>query len=208
MAAKPKPRKPKGESPHKRTALNVRILQAMVKANPAVAHQLLWEAIGVSSATLYRHYADVIPHPGAGRPEHVPTQASRVMVEQHRGLGLKHEEIAHLMGIDRTTLEKHYAVELGAAKARIVGKVGSIMITRALSKNDKDSQRAGEFLLERVGGLVSRKATDEPPGDEGPALVGPSRVDARKVALLLFHAQRTTVVSSKPAPPADEEPAL
>lgn len=198
---------------HKRTDANVRILRALLKANPEVTQAIMAEALDISVSTLKAHYDDVIPHNGPGRPEHVPTMASRTMVEQHKALGLKHSEIAGLLKISPDCLEKHYRDELTTAKARTVGLVGSMIVSRALSKTDKDAQRAAEFFMERMGGAAWRPSSRlgvglEPSSDEPDALVGPkapTRGDARKVALLLYAADRTTVVKDEPVP-ADEEP--
>lgn len=206
-----KPKKP--STAHKRTEANVRVLRAMLKANPVCTHALLAEALAIGVSTLDKHYGDIIPHNGPGRPEHVPTPASRTMVEQHKALGLKHAEIAMLLDIEKSTLEKHYAPELAVAKARTVGLVGSQIVARALSKDHKDAQRAAEFFMERMGGASWRPASrlgvglDPNPEDLADPLVGPAalgRPDARKVALLLYMAQRTEVVGDEPAP--DEEP--
>lgn len=196
---------------HKRSAANVRVLRVMLKANPDCTHALLAEAIDVSVSTLEKHYGDVIPHNGPGRPEHVPTPASRLMVEQHKALGLKHVEIAGLLAISKDTLEKHYPVELATAKARTIGLVGSMIVQRAISATHKDAQRAGEFFMDRMGGPAWRShaklgvGVDPSIGEDDP-LVGPrtpTRVDARKVALLLAQAVPATVVANEAAP--DEE---
>lgn len=115
--AAPKPRQPRA---HKRTPANERVLGLMLRANASCTHALLAEAIGVSVSTLQRHYGDLIPHEGPGRPEHVPTDASRLLVEQHKALGLKHTEIAELVGIEKGTLELHYKHELTTDRKSVV----------------------------------------------------------------------------------------
>ena len=48
---------------------------------------------------------------------HEPTAESRKLVESTSGLGLPHEQIAILVGIDDKTLRKYYRAELDAGKA-------------------------------------------------------------------------------------------
>lgn len=54
-----------------------------------------------------------------GRPSHKVTPDNRKLVETVSGLGLPHEQIGSLLGIDDKTLRKHYRQELdqGIAKA-------------------------------------------------------------------------------------------
>jgi hypothetical protein len=55
------------------------------------------------------------------RPEHKPTPALRKKVSIAAGGGMSHEKIALAIGIDRKTLEKHYALEIsvGATQRRL-----------------------------------------------------------------------------------------
>lgn len=210
MAAAKKSAAPKPKA-HRRTADTERVVRALVKANAEVTHTIIAEALGIGVTTLVKHYADLIPHVGAGRPEHVPTKASRELVEQHKALGLKHVEIATLLDVSRDTLEKHYGRELSTGLIRTKGLVGSMIVARALSKSDKDAQRAGEFFMERMGGWVSKSKVGvgiDPGGDDDQPLVGGQRAigrpDARKVALLLYSAARTQVVADVPVPESEE----
>ena len=54
-----------------------------------------------------------------GRPSHKVTPENRKLAETVSGLGLPHEQIGSLLGIDDKTLRKHYRSELdqGIAKA-------------------------------------------------------------------------------------------
>ena len=54
-----------------------------------------------------------------GRSRHTPTAENRKLAETVSGLGLPHEQIGALIGIDDKTLRKHYRHELdqGIAKA-------------------------------------------------------------------------------------------
>jgi len=54
---------------------------------------------------------------------HKPTDESRRMVESTSGLGLPHEQIAILVGIDDKTLRKYYRTELDLGKAKANGQI-------------------------------------------------------------------------------------
>lgn len=56
-----------------------------------------------------------------GRPAHVPTARTRTTVAIAAGAGMRHADIAAAVGLGRSALERHYAVELrnGAAAKRL-----------------------------------------------------------------------------------------
>lgn len=56
--------------------------------------------------------ADEAKNKKSGRPEHVPTTATRKKVAAAAGGGMPHEDIALGLGISKTTLEKYYAHEI------------------------------------------------------------------------------------------------
>lgn len=188
------PKRPPGRPGHKRTPETERIVRALVQANPSVRHQIIADALGLERTRVLEHYGDLIPHPGPGRPEHEPTTESRQLVEQHVGLGLNQEDIAFLLGMEVDCLRKHYRQELDAGAARMIYKIGSKIVMRALSPTDPQAQRAAEFLLDRRGGEAwiprSRLGLDRdtlPPAQE-PLVNGRqavTRQDARRVAFLL-----------------------
>ena len=64
---------------------------------------------------------------------HKPTDESRRMVESTSGLGLPHESIACLVGIDDKTLRKHYRNELDMGKAKANGQIAKTLFTKATS---------------------------------------------------------------------------
>ena len=49
---------------------------------------------------------------------HVPTENDKKQVEISAGLGLPHEQIGALIGIDDKTLRKHYRQQLDIGKAK------------------------------------------------------------------------------------------
>ena len=65
--------------------------------------------------------------------EHLPTDESRKMVESTSGLGLPHEQIAILVGIDDKTLRKYYRNELDIGKAKANGQIAKTLFSKAVS---------------------------------------------------------------------------
>jgi len=62
---------------------------------------------------------------------HKPTNESRKMVESTSGLGLPHEQIAILVGIDDKTLRKYYRTELDLGKAKANGQIAKTLFSKA-----------------------------------------------------------------------------
>ena len=65
--------------------------------------------------------------------EHKPTADTKRLVETSSGLGLPHEQIGALVGIDDKTLRKHYRQELDVGKAKASAKVAQTLFNKALS---------------------------------------------------------------------------
>ena len=65
--------------------------------------------------------------------EHLPTDESRRLVESSSGLGLPHESIAVLVGIDDKTLRKYYRHELDMGKAKANGQIAKTLFQKATS---------------------------------------------------------------------------
>jgi len=63
---------------------------------------------------------------------HKPTDESRRMVESTSGLGLPHEQIAILVGIDDKTLRKYYRTELDLGKAKANGQIAKTLYSKAV----------------------------------------------------------------------------
>lgn len=69
---------------------------------------------------------------GGGKPEHVPTDASRQLVNLHATIGTRQEIIASLIGIGVDTLVKHYRNELDQALAKANAAVGGALYRKAM----------------------------------------------------------------------------
>jgi hypothetical protein len=64
---------------------------------------------------------------------HEPTPETQRLVESSSGLGLPHESIAVLVGIDDKTLRKHYRLELDMGKAKANGQIAKTLFQKATS---------------------------------------------------------------------------
>jgi predicted transcriptional regulator len=62
---------------------------------------------------------------------HTPTDENRRLVESTSGLGLPHEQIAILVGIDDKTLRKYYRIELDMGKAKANGQIAKTLYSKA-----------------------------------------------------------------------------
>jgi hypothetical protein len=64
---------------------------------------------------------------------HDPTPETRKLVESSSGLGLPHESIAVLVGIDDKTLRKYYRSELDMGKAKANGQIAKTLFSKAVA---------------------------------------------------------------------------
>ena len=63
---------------------------------------------------------------------HVPNDKTRKLVENTSGLGLPHEQIGILVGIDDKTLRKYYRNELDSGKAKANGQIAKTLYSKAV----------------------------------------------------------------------------
>ena len=97
---------------------------------------------------------------------HIPTDESRKMVESTTGLGLPHESIAVLVGIDDKTLRKHYRIELDTGKAKANGQIAKTLFSKALAGDTasliwwtKSQMRWSETVKQEVTGADGEPLT-------------------------------------------------
>jgi predicted transcriptional regulator len=64
---------------------------------------------------------------------HIPTPETKKLVESSSGIGLPHESIAVLVGIDDKTLRKYYRAELDMGKAKANGQIAKTLFQKATS---------------------------------------------------------------------------
>lgn len=63
--------------------------------------------------------------------EHIPSAENKRLVETSAGLGLPHEQIGALIGIDDKTLRKHYRQELDVGKAKASAQIAKTLFNKA-----------------------------------------------------------------------------
>ena len=63
---------------------------------------------------------------------HVPTENDKKQVEISAGLGLPHEQIGALIGIDDKTLRKHYRQQLDIGKAKSSAAIARSLYNKAM----------------------------------------------------------------------------
>lgn len=88
---------------------------------------------------------------GAGRPEHVPTEAERSIVKIFVAAGLSNVEIARYMKMDRKTLTKHYGDELEIGWVEAVGDAAKAIIEEMRNEDSDKRLDAAKFFLSRRG---------------------------------------------------------
>ena len=90
---------------------------------------------------------------------HEPTDEKRKLVESTSGLGLPHEQIAILVGIDDKTLRKYYRIELDTGKAKANGQIAKTLFSKAVAGDTtsliwwtKSQMRWSETVKQEVTG--------------------------------------------------------
>lgn len=90
---------------------------------------------------------------------HIPTDEQRRLVESTSGLGLPHEQIAILVGIDDKTLRKYYRKELDSGKAKANSQIAKTLYNKALAGDTtsliwwtKSQMRWSETVKQEVTG--------------------------------------------------------
>jgi hypothetical protein len=111
---------------------------------------------------------------------HIPTDEFRKLVESTSGLGLPHEQIAILVGIDDKTLRKYYRTELDMGKAKANGQIAKTLFSKAIGGDTtsliwwtKAQMRWSETVKQELTGedgaplLSSIQVSFVPPKDVG-----------------------------------------
>ncbi len=86
-----------------------------------------------------------------GRPAHKPTDAQRKMVESMSAYGVPQMDISKVIGIERSTLQKHYREELDTATAKANSRVAQSLYNKALG-DGSSAVTAAIFWLKTRGG--------------------------------------------------------
>ncbi|WP_448506600.1 hypothetical protein [Immundisolibacter sp.] len=120
------------------------------------------KAIGCTRKDLDDHYSDLLEkyHP----VEHIPAEEDRLLVQRCYALGIGKDDIAHRIGVSTTTLDKYYAHELRIAKAELLDKVGTSLVTQAVNGN----VAAAQFIMSRRGGWKETQVNELTGADGAP----------------------------------------
>jgi hypothetical protein len=106
---------------------------------------------------------------GVGRPAYDPDDDERALVMRLARVGLRQAEIANLVGVDETTLRKHFGVELETAHGKAVAEaLDKGLLQQAIAGNVTAAifiakTRAGwreqptQLEIEEKGGAVEDK---------------------------------------------------
>lgn len=103
----------------------------------------------------------------AGKPAHVPDEASRKEVTALASFGVRQDEIATYLGIDAKTLRKHYRRELDTSKIKANAAMARRLYTAAI---DEGSVPAMIFWLKAQAGWREKQELDVTSGGERVAL--------------------------------------
>lgn len=132
-----------------------------------------------------RDYQDRLELIRSGSEHPLPVYAK--LVHNHAAMGLPKAQIARLLGISVTVMERYYAddIELGVAQINL--KIASNVARKALS-DDPDAAKIGLDWLDRRGGDQWRKSTqkvemvdDKPPVIDSSKLTYEQRQQLRQM---------------------------
>lgn len=70
-----------------------------------------------------------------GRPAHIPTEQNRKLVERMAAVGITHNDISRILGINKETLEKHYREEIDNAMIKANASVAGALYQSAMKGN-------------------------------------------------------------------------
>lgn len=127
---------------------------------------------------------------GPGRPAHEPTEKERKMVESMSAYGIPQQDIAAVLGINRSTLLNHYREELDTARSKANAKVAEMLYRQATDIDNPRSVTAAIFWLKTRAGWKETMTVENVGRDGGP-IETKSMNDkelARQVAFLLAKA--------------------
>jgi hypothetical protein len=102
-----------------------------------------------------RHPSKHKPRGGPnGRPPHRPTDELRKVVRNMTAMGLTREQVATVVGVGLTTLEKHYADALAKGTIAIHSAVGSTFIRKCLGGDPGDPDNPPDWRKADMNALL------------------------------------------------------
>lgn len=113
------------------------------------------------------------PSRNVSRAEHIPDERSRQIVTLSMAIGYTHDQTAHLIGISRPTLEKHYRQELDEGADKINAVVARNLYRIITQQDDiKASLTATIFWLKtRLGWRETAQTAEVDVSHDGPMRV-------------------------------------
>lgn len=96
------------------------------------------------------------PRNPMGRPPHVPTETTRILVAALASVGAQPGAIAHEIGISRSVLYLRYKDELAEGKVRVTNRIALGIVQRAL----KGDNACAFFYMKTRAGWSERQTHD------------------------------------------------
>ena len=125
--------------------------EQQVKVMTMKAAGMTIQAIADDMGLSYYMVARNLPKAPRGRPKHKPTEKDRQAVKAMSGYGLTDGQIASVVGVDVTTLTRHYAEELTEGSAMAIANVARTLYQQATHKTKPNVSAAIFYLKCKAG---------------------------------------------------------
>jgi hypothetical protein len=146
--------------------------------------------------------------PGSGQPPHAPTAYQRERVKLLSSNGVRHEDIALVIGIDDKTLRKHYRTELDMGKAEANIEVLGYLFSAATDPTSKSHSAAMIFWAKTQCGFRETGRLEVTVGNAEDAALAAERL-AAQIASAPSAASAATLyrqlMLSEVVPPPEEQ---
>lgn len=127
---------------------------------------------------------------------HEPTEKDRKQVSLMAGIGLKHDQIAKVVGVSDETLRKYYREELDTGEARMNAMVAQNLYSIATSKGT-GSVAAAIFWMKTRAGWREKDRLEITGADGGSVKIESSVVDSRELDADQRNALRNILLAAK-----------
>jgi len=127
---------------------------------------------------------------------HEPTEKDRKQVSLMAGIGLKHDQIAKVIGVSDETLRKYYREELDTGEARMNAMVAQNLYSIATSKGT-GSVAAAIFWMKTRAGWREKDRLELTGADGGAVRIESSVVDSRELDADQRNALRNILLAAK-----------
>lgn len=130
------------------------------------------------------------------RNPHDPTEKDRKQVSLMAGIGLKHDQIAKVVGVSDETLRKYYRDELDTGEARMNAMVAQNLYSIATSKGT-GSVAAAIFWMKTRAGWREKDRLEITGADGGAVKIESNIVDSRELDADQRAALRNILLAAK-----------